>query len=106
MLRKTTTAFAFPVRPSVWNNSPPAGRISVKLNVRHFYESLLTIFKFGYNRTKLRGISHADCSTSMMISPLILSDAKKSSKYKQRHTGRFLYRTRAVSSMKCVMNFY
>jgi len=45
-LRKAAISFAMSVRPSAWNNSAPAGRITMKFGIWVFFENLSTRVKF------------------------------------------------------------
>ena len=45
--RKAPVSFITPVRPSANISATPAGRISVKFDIRNFYEHLSRKYKFG-----------------------------------------------------------
>jgi hypothetical protein len=70
IFRKATVRFVMSVRLSTWNNSAPSERIFMKFDFGIFFEKLLRIFKFHYNRTWITGTVHEDQYTFFIVSRL------------------------------------
>ena len=67
-LRKAIINFIMSVRPSLWNNSGPTGRIFMKFVIWVFFENLSRKFKLYQNLTKITGTLHEDQNTFLIIS--------------------------------------
>jgi len=71
-LRKATISFVMSVCLSAWNNLAPTGYISIKFNMWVFFANLSGIFKFHYNRVRIKGPLHAGRYTFVIISRSVL----------------------------------
>jgi hypothetical protein len=56
------------VRPSVWSNSAPTGRIFIKFHISQLFKNLCGKLKFHYNLIKITATLHEDQYTFLIIS--------------------------------------
>ena len=77
-MRKVTISFAMSsVLPSAWNSSASTGRISMKFDIRGFFENLSKKFKFHKNQIRITCILHEDQYTFSIISRWVFLKMKK-----------------------------
>jgi hypothetical protein len=55
------------VCPSVWNNSAPTGRISMKFDIWGLFKNLSRTFKFDSNRIRIASNLHEDLSPWILL---------------------------------------
>jgi hypothetical protein len=71
-LWKATISFVMSVCPSSLNNSAPIRRIFMKFDISTFFKNLSRKFKFDLSLTRIKGTSHEDLSTFMIVYRWIL----------------------------------
>jgi hypothetical protein len=88
-LSKTTIGFLMSVRPSVWNNSAPTGRIFMFFCFfvfEYFFENQSRKIKLNQNWTRIKGTLHADRYTFSIMSRSVLLRMKNVSVKSCRET--------------------
>ena len=69
---RATVSFVMSVRPSIWNNSAPTGRIFMKFDISVFLKNLPRKPKFHSNLTGIIGTLHEAQCTFLIISRSVL----------------------------------